>query len=344
MNNEIEPKILSSGMSYHKMKYTYLMLILLAIACNTPQKKSNNAKMAPAPAFLKEINSSLLQANGIEKIVAANHEKLMGHSGDFISFKKYISALNDAEPTSIPFALDYIETCLPAALPERDSVVLLFNVKFYTICNKLSEDLDTKYGSLTKQLEKDVKSPELSAFQNNLKVCGIGVFSTEGNYYLDVLPNYFYDNFKDRVSEGTKTYLNIRKQELAEGFTEDAGLLISYKQLYQRVKNWDKYLSTFPKNVYTGEADGYYTTYLETFLTGTDNSRVFDGEDETISPEIKKLYEIAIHDDAQTRTGKIIAQYYALLSRHQFKQTDSIDVFLKTHNLSTMLAVQPHTR
>jgi hypothetical protein len=325
------------------MKY-FCLFALLPLSCNSPQKKASSAKLSPVPIVVKKINPSLFEAHSVEKEVAKNHDKLIGHRGDFISFKKYLSTLNDAELVSIPFALDYIKTCLPATLPERDSVILIFNVKFFTVSNKLSENLDTKYNTVIKQLEKGVKSLELSAFQSNLSFCGIGIFSTEGNYYLDVLPNYFFDNFKNRVSDGTKAYLNIRKQELAEGFTEDAGLLITYKQLYQRVKNWDKYLTTFNRNVYTNEAKNYYITYLETFLTGTDNSRVFDGEDETISPEIKKLYETAISEDADTRTGKIITEYYTLLSRHQFKQIDSINVFLKKHNLSTMLAVQPQTR
>lgn len=324
------------------MRYAYFLLILLTVACHSSPQKEDSTKTPTL--HVKATSIDPLKPNSVARSVAANHGQLKGINGDLISFKKYLSGLSDNDLASIPYALDYIKTCLPSDLTERDSIVLLFNVKFFKVSNKLSEELETKYPTLIKQLEKDIKSRELSIFQDNLKACGIGIFSTEGNYYLDILPNYLYNNFKDRVSIGVKTYLDIRRHELTEGFSEDAGLLISYKQLYQRVKNWEKFINNFPKTVYTNEANNYYETYLETLLTGMDNTPVFEMDNNSLSAEVKTLYEKAIHDDADTRTGKIIADYYALLSRHDLKQTDSIDVFLKAHNLSSMSGVQPDTR
>jgi len=324
------------------MKYTYILLLALIVGCNSPAKKSASDKAPAAPVVVK--SDYLLEPNAIDKMVKDNHSKLTGNSGSFETFKAYLNQLSDKDVASIAYAIDYIKTCLSPDLAERDSVVLLFNIKFYKIVNGLSEKLETKYPQFIVQLEKDAVSNQLKTFKDNLNRCGIGIFSTEGNYYLDVQPDYFYDNFRDRVSDGALTYLDIRRHELAEGFSEDAGLLISYKQVGQRVKTWENYLADFPNNVYSGEAEGYYNTYLETLLTGMDNSPVFEYNTNLIDPEVKTVYEGLMQDEQNSKSAKLVGDYYRMLSRHEFKTNDSVAVFLKEHKLSSMAAVQPDTR
>ena len=292
----------------------------------------------------KESKDYLLQENSISKLVESNHQNISDKSGDLKSFKSYINKLNDDSLNSIPYALDYIKTCIPADNIDRDSIFLLFNIKFYSITNKLTENLDKKYKSIIGQLYKDSSTVELQNFRNNLGMCGIDIFSSEGMYYLDVIPNFFYENFKKRVSESVVEYLNIRKDELKQGFSEDAGMLISFDDLYKRVKRWENFIYKYPSSLYINEANSFYTTYLETLMTGMDNSRIFDFDSGALKPEIKALYETIIKDDLESPTNKIISSYYSFLARHNFKENDSISIFLKSKNLSTMLAVQPHTR
>jgi hypothetical protein len=316
--------------------------ILLALSCsflfacgsnNTQDKKDTVST-----------TDYLLQDNSVSKFVIANHQKLSGVTGSFKSYKLYLDKLDNDSLTAIPFALDYINTCISTDNADRDSIFLLFNIKFYEVANRLSDSLDTKYKSLIHQLDKDSSTVELKSFKNNLATCGIDIFSTEGMYYLDVIPNFFYDNFKNRVSDGVAEFLNIRQDELKQGFSEDAGMLISFEDLYNRVKRWENFINKYPNTVYNNEANSYYETYLETLMTGMDNSRLFDFDNNSLLPEMKTLYEKIIGEGTESPTTKIISSFYALLARHDFKENDSIQIFLETNNLSTMLAVQPHTR
>lgn len=309
------------------------MTFLFACGNNKQDKKDT----VSAPDYL-------LQDKSISKLVAANHEKLSSVKGDFKSYKLYLDKLDNDSLTSIPFALDYIKTCIVTENVDRDSIFLLFNIKFYAVANRLSDSLDTKYKSQIDQLDKDSNTVELKSFKNNLAICGIDIFSTEGMYYLDVFPDFFYTNFKNRVSGGVAEFLNIRKDELKQGFSEDAGMLISFEDLYRRVNRWDNFINKFPNTVYYGEANSYYETYLETLMTGMDNSRLFDLDNNLLLPEIKSLYEKIINEELESPTTKIISSYYTFLARHDFKENDSIPIFLNTNNLSTMLEVQPNTR
>ena len=151
-------------------------------------------------------------------------------------------------------------------------------------------------------------------------------------------------NFKNRVSPDAKEYLAKRKDELKEGYSEDAGLLISFDALYDRIKRWENYQNHFPESHHTVEANYYYTSYLEMLITGMDNSRVFDLETNILLPEVKLLYEKIMNDNPESTTTKIITAYYSFLEHHNFTENDEIQDFLKENNLSTMLGIQPHLR
>lgn len=318
------------------MKHLCLLCIILLCGCNWGVNTAGNITVN-LPA------ANLLKAGNVAKLVVQNHKNLEGTEGDLELFKQYLRGLNNNDAASIPYAMDYIRTCLPPDMPQRDRVIVLFNLKFLTVLNNINNVLPTKYESVTKLYDADSKSLKLKAFRDNLAACGIGIFQTEGNDYLDVLPNYFYNDFKDRVSAGVKEYLSIRRVELAEGFSEDAGLLISYQQLYQRVKRWERFLHDYPATVYTTQAENYYKMYLGTLLTGMDNSPVFtDGY--SLSAEVKNIYEQAMNDDPASRTAKIITPYYTMLMHYGFGMNDSVSVFLKERHLIDMRGVQPDTR
>ncbi len=166
---------------------------------------------------------------------------------------------------------------------------------------------------------------------------------SEGTYYLDVKANYFSGIFSGKVSDALSEYLNLRSRELNEGFSEDAGLRISFKSDYERVLGWEAFLTKYPSSPLIGQAKYYFETYLETLLTGMDNSRVFD-ENETLIPEIKDLYESIVESDSKGKSTQIIKAYYNLLRQNKFKHSESLDKYLKEQGLNSMLGIQPHTR
>lgn len=317
-------------------KLIYLFFVILIFSCTSKSKDE------------KKDNSSgkdyLLQEQSVRKMVSANHDKISKIRGDFQSYKQYLASLDKDSLTSIAYAMDYINTCLAKETANRDSILFLFNVHFSGIVNRFSDSLESRYGEVLAPLAEDSVTPGLSVFKDNLAFCGIGIYSSEGMFYPDMLPDYLYSNFNKRVSEGVAEYLKIRSDEMKEGFAEDAGLLISFEKVYQRVQRWENLVQKYPQNIYKQEAQYYYQTYLETLMTGMDNSRIFDHETGKLLPGIKALYEKIIKEKTDSPSREIIADYYAFLSRHQFKENDSIPAFLEARQLGSMQSVQPHTR
>ncbi|MFI5142243.1 MAG: hypothetical protein ACHQII_07800 [Bacteroidia bacterium] len=319
------------------MKKNYLLVCLIFLfACGSDTKQQDKK--------LEVVKDYLLADNYVAKLVAQNHEKIKDTKGDFASFKTYVDKLPNDSLVSIAYALDYLNNCNLTNDSTKNSAYMVFRAHFYVAMNELSTVLDTKYKFLLDVLAKDSTTTELAYFKNNLAACGVGIFSTEGNFYVDELPYYFYDTFKDRVPAETKEYLAIHADELKKGFSEDAGLLISFDELYNRIKKWEAFMAKYPNSTYTKELKLTNALYIETLLTGMDNSRLFNFDSNTLLPEIKTLYEKIMKDDPASATTKIVTSYYNILARHDFNQNDSLDIFLKANDLTSMLGVQPPTR
>jgi hypothetical protein len=321
----------------HSLVIVSLSILIVSCSSSVQDKKgalSSNGK--PWDYLLKE--------KSVDKLVEENHLALLRKTGDLKSFKQYLNLLDTGNLVSIAYALDYIKTCIPADDVDRDSICFLFNTHFFKIANRFSDLLETRYKYLTDVMEKKSSTDTLKYLADNLTHCGADIYSTEGIYYLDMLPDYIYDNFKNRVSDGVREYWLIRKGELKEGFSDDASMLISFAQLYLRVKRWENFLEKYPNTVYTNEAHFCYDTYLETLMTGMDNTRVFDFDSNTLKPEVKFIYEGIIAEKPVTRTTEIITAYYNFLSRHNFKDNDSIKPYLQSIHHSSMIGVQPPTR
>ncbi|HKC66731.1 MAG TPA: hypothetical protein VKG26_00740 [Bacteroidia bacterium] len=316
--------------------FYFLFCAVFLVACGGSNTKPTTEPSRPTINYL-------LQDDYINKAAAANRKKIKGVKGDIKTLTTYIKSLNDSV-TTIAYALDYIKQCNLTSDAERDSGYRLFSSQFYAVISKLNDSLETTYETIFNQLLKDTTTTELTCLKKNLATCGIGVYSTEGNPYFDVLPDYFYESFKGRVPAWTEAYLSIRKDELKQGFTEDAGLLISYDELYNRIKRWEVYIAKYPNAIYKDEASSFCDMYMSVLVTGIDNSRIFDFDSKKLLPEIKTLYEKIKTDDTTLASTKLIAAYYNFLARHNFTDNDSIELFTKAHHIMPMLGVQPPTR
>ena len=313
----------------------FIISALLILSCNSAKENRTQSKSSDS------IVENLLQQNNIRNLTSSNHIKIKTLKGDFASFKLYLQQLDTTRVSSITFALDYINTCIPTTNNSQDSVFFAFEKEYYLILNHLNSIFDSKYGNIQKQYESNLKSQELDAFIANLFCCGMQLNMSEGATYIDLTPDFLYRSFQHRVSGYVKEYLEIRKNEAKEGFSEDAALLISLEATYQRLKKWENYLNRYPKSRYISQVIELKEMYLSTLLTGMDNSVNFDSETQILIPEAKKLYAKISGLKQPTHSDKIISEYYALLQRHGFKNNDSIPIFLEANHIYSMMGVQP---
>lgn len=325
------------------------LIILLSIGCNNKSADESDDNKSSIIDTLSKKTKTLFEESidltAARQKISATQQKLPSTAGAFAELQTFTRQLNPYDLYTIATTADYLRDFLPkASEADQDSAYLHFVQMFYRVINNRTDSLSLKYPTIMKVLEKYESNSGTRAFEEYLSLFGVGLYMTEGMYYLDVLPDYFYSIFDGHVSKGLNAYLEQRSKELAEGFSDDAGLRISFNQVYERVVAWENMIQEYPHFVMSADADYYYKTYLETLLTGMDNSRVFEIESGKLDPEIQKLYESIIHSDIDSKSKTIINEYYAILTKNNFKYSEQLVACMKKYDLSTMLGVQPHTR
>src|SRR4051812_41949793 len=105
------------------MNKTFLAFLLITLMACGPHNSTDNSETNSMADYL-------LKDGFIAKSLTSNHQRLIGKTGDLKSLKQYLNRLDDDSLTSIPFALDYILTCIPSDYVFRDSIFLLFNRHF----------------------------------------------------------------------------------------------------------------------------------------------------------------------------------------------------------------------
>lgn len=265
-------------------------------------------------------------------------------SGDaaFNSYKEYLTGIPNSDFYSISKAITaYKNTIGNSNQAIKDTAFVEFRNLYYSVINKCSENFWNNQELITKLTTAKV-DPEVTDFNKKLSDNGLRLSVTEGSFYIDEQPDFLYNVFNRYVSGSVKEYLSLRKNELEEGFSEDANLSITFRSLGDRIITWEDYINKYPASPFLAEAKFSYHLYLNTFITGLDNFPL--SLDQKLKPEIKSEYENFISRHKNNVSGKIVENYYNILSQQNFILTPELDSFYKENGIEPMQGIQPPTR
>lgn len=226
---------------------------------------------------------------------------------------------------------------------EIDAAYVSFREFYYNEINQYNDQLETIYPDLNERMNEP-DDPKMKELMKLLELCGSELLQSEGFYYIDQRSDYFQSIFREDASSEMKEYLEIRSKELKEGFSEDAGLLITFEQLYNRVVTWEKYLAENPDFILNEEIKGTLSMYLSTLMTGMDNTPAFDYETGKLLPELQFIYSKAIQKNDNCNSTKVLRKYFEHLKANNFVQPLDMEAFLDSIGYYSMMGVQPPPR
>ena len=322
------------------MKLYYFIAGLCLLGCSAHKDDNETAQDSTAttstetPAgffnidFLQQEIDNAIQFQRQE--LRAEPEKIGG----------YLTRLDPNDPVSIPLAVHFIEGYpeSPEA-PVYDTLYMQFVALYYKVTMPFSDLFNTEqYVALLNEEQETPEDARLKNFLTYLDLYSIKPTAVEGGYDAEADPDFFYNVFSKKASPALRDFLAIQKKEMAEGFEMDAGLLIEYPQLYERIEAWGKFMKDHPDYALSEEALMNYQMYLRTLLFGMDNTPVF--EDGILSADIKKLYETIQQQGKDSLSRKIITDYYAYLSKDGFKAHDENYQFMDQYDLGKAFGVK----
>ena len=190
----------------------------------------------------------------------------------------------------------------------------------------------------------DLDSAPADSLRRFLAARGLRAEFSEGNAYAAENTAAMASLFERFLSPAMRSFLAIRRAEEDEGYSEDAGLRISWDQLAERIARWEGFLDANPGFLLVDEGRYWYDNYLAVYLTGMDNSRVFELQRETLDPRVRASYGRFVARYPATRTARIVREYLDVLGRNGWRAEPEVVAFLKANGIQSMIGQQPPTR
>lgn len=178
------------------------------------------------------------------------------------------------------------ESLLELFSKNKNEVVL----KLKTLSNKEANTLYEKYFEENSALLQQIAGKEvgvLDKFYNEdeankkaVKLLGEKLskyqlqFWEIGEGYVEIEPlhDFYYSIFKDYVTSDYKDYLYLKSEENKTLYSADAGLVISFKDLGDRVISWENFMTKYPDSKLISSVKEEYKNYQMDYLVGQDNT------------------------------------------------------------------------
>ena len=121
--------------------------------------------------------------------------------------------------------------------------------------------------------EKDWKTA--NKFLNNYDLKIFDLAETEVR--IMEVPNYYYNIFKDYVTDDYREYLEITYKENEDPYFTDGSILVSYDKIADRLLTWENFLKKYPNSDLAEIANEKCNIYRRVYILGSDNTPTREG-------------------------------------------------------------------
>jgi hypothetical protein len=164
-------------------------------------------------------------------------------------------------------------------------------------------------------------------FHEELKKNGFELDVTEGYVYVALKPDFHKKYVYELLSPAMQTYFTQWSKEYEEGLSSDGGLIIEVKTLAERIIFWEKFEQQNPDFQWKEDVKASQRNYTYILLNGMDNTPVFDYETKQVNEEYRLVYRFLAEENKDTKIGKLLQEYYAILSKNNLKDSPQAQAF-----------------
>ena len=203
----------------------------------------------------------------------------------------------------------------------------------YLVTNKLLlEKINEEHSILLENVfMKDTKynfTPEEWNIANNflkdydLELLDMG----EGNAMIAQVPNFYYDIFKDYVTNDYRDYLELVTKEYIEPYFGIEEILVPHEKIADRILAWEEFQKKYPNSDFMATADIEANVYRRAYILGAYNLHTREGGSEKpelyyIPDNILKEFNRFIQANPNSPTVEYINFY---LENHKNPNIDEI--------------------
>ena len=292
-----------------RKKYVLLIIALLMIglitSCN--MKKKSNGQVKPADNASEQ--SAELKKNEAEKVMV-NYKALLLQNKEPFEIVKFIDEniakvdQNDAVNMIEEF-LNVQEKFIQGYTDEiskDDRQSLIFKV-----CSEPEFD----FKKINEIKDEELKNLLTKIIDGKYKLVNI-----EGSCY-PIIDYEAIGKYNKYLTDEMKGYIDIKAKESNEPSMMDAALVISWDELANRMLGVEKYLVKYPEGIKEEELTRLYGNYLVVYLSGTDNSPIYNYETKKIFDDVLNSYKKLVATNKGTITGDTVKKYIELIANNK---------------------------
>lgn len=216
---------------------------------------------------------------------------------------------NEADKLIIRFLGEYGKV-------EREFNDILFGLSNYDSLNTLAYAPD------------DVIYENAYEFKDLAESNGFSIAMSEGMIYLTKNTDFIKSSLIEVRDSISVEFVHLYCQEIEEVCCEDAGIIISDKELVNRAFCWGNFLEKAQHLEYRNIAESEFNSYLSLIYNGQENTPSFDWQTKEFSRNIFDLMIEIIKTYPDSKAAIEFKEFTELLVSEGFKRTEKIDDYL----------------
>ncbi|PIF45999.1 hypothetical protein CLU96_3016 [Chryseobacterium sp. 52] len=199
---------------------------------------------------------------------------------------------------------------IAAATPEQNNKIyedyVQVRSKYIEGLSRLHTDILDKYVNYYDSGTESYKFPEnIKKLSVEFKKAGLEFREVgEGMTEISSVPDYYYSLFKNKVTPDYNAYIAQNAVEAEDNYAADAGLIISWEELGNRLIFWEKFINKYPKSPLLKIVKKDYNNYLYDYLYGMDNTPTYESSDGKLYEENRKEFNRIINTYPNSYTAK----------------------------------------
>lgn len=187
----------------------------------------------------------------------------------------------------------------------------------------------TNYDSLNTLIYGDKKLEKQCAldFEKKVETNGLRIASSEAMIYITKNSNFIKSNTIVLIDSISIEFLNLYCNEIDKICCEDAGLIITRKELVDRIYKWGELLDKSSNLAYNKIVEDEFSGNLSLLIRGQDNTRAFDFGENKYNQESLDLMKETIAQYPNSRAANEFKNFIELLTKENFTRTKKIEEF-----------------
>ena len=174
-----------------------------------------------------------------------------------------------------------------------------------------------------------IPDPETSAAVQELRSRGYRIIVPEGMFEA-IIDYTAYQAFDGFVTPDMASYIKIMSVESQSRTWEDAAILPTISEVFQRARSCAAFLQSWPNSAESDTVYELYTQYIDACFLGANNTPAFSYDDLRLESDFRSAYQAAAADSSDPTMAQAVSAYLSVLQANDYTLNDAVTAYRET--------------